>query len=70
MLISRGAKIPFLVVPSGVLGGLVFGGIIGLFVGATLPAVSYTMLKERAAISDQDSIKAGRLSDRKGDIEK
>jgi predicted PurR-regulated permease PerM len=46
MLISRGAKVPFLVVLLGVLGGLAFGGIIGLFVGATLLSVFYTMLKE------------------------
>jgi predicted PurR-regulated permease PerM len=46
MLISRGAKVPFLVVLFGVLGGLASGGIIGLFVGATLLSVFYTMLKE------------------------
>jgi len=46
MLISRGAKIPFLVVLLGVLGGLATGGILGLFVGATLLSVFYTMLKE------------------------
>ncbi len=55
MLISRGAKIPFLVVLLGVLGGLAFGGIIGLFVGATLLAVFYTMLKEWVAVPDEDS---------------
>jgi predicted PurR-regulated permease PerM len=55
MLISRGAKVPFLVVFLGVLGGLAFGGIIGLFVGATLLSVFYTMLKEWAAVSDEDS---------------
>jgi predicted PurR-regulated permease PerM len=55
MLISRGAKIPFLVVLLGVLGGLVSGGIIGLFVGATLLAVSYTMLKEWMAAPNGDS---------------
>ncbi|MEW6441197.1 MAG: AI-2E family transporter [bacterium] len=54
MLISRGAKIPFLVVLLGVLGGLAFGGIIGLFVGATLLAVVYTMMKEWSIESEQD----------------
>jgi len=54
MLISRGAKIPFLVVLLGVLGGLATGGIIGLFVGATLLAVFYTMLKEWVAVADED----------------
>ncbi|PKN62723.1 MAG: AI-2E family transporter [Deltaproteobacteria bacterium HGW-Deltaproteobacteria-15] len=56
MLISRGAKLPFLVVLLGILGGLAFGGIIGLFVGATLLAVFYTMLKEWVAVPDKDSI--------------
>jgi predicted PurR-regulated permease PerM len=55
MLISRGARIPLLVVLLGVLGGLAFGGIIGLFVGATLLAVFYTMLKEWVAAPDDDS---------------
>jgi predicted PurR-regulated permease PerM len=55
MLISRGAKIPLLVVLIGVMGGLAFGGIIGLFVGATLLAVFYTMLKEWVTASDEDS---------------
>jgi predicted PurR-regulated permease PerM len=55
MLISRGAKIPFLVVFLGVLGGLAFGGIIGLFVGATFLSVFYTMLKEWVAVEDEGS---------------
>jgi predicted PurR-regulated permease PerM len=55
MLISRGAKIPFLVILLGVLGGLAAGGIIGLFVGATLLAVFYTILKEWAAVPEEDS---------------
>ena len=55
MLISRGAKVPFLVTFLGVLGGLALGGIIGLFVGATFLAVFYTMLKEWVAAPDEDS---------------
>ena len=54
MLISRGAKIPFLVVFLGVLGGVAAGGIIGLFVGATLLAVFYTILKEWAVEPDEE----------------
>lgn len=50
MLISRGARIPFLVVFLGVLGGLASGGFIGLFVGATLLSVTYTLLKEWAEL--------------------
>ena len=55
MLISRGAKIPFLVVLLGVLGGLAVGGILGLFVGATLLSVFYTMLKEWVAVEGENS---------------
>jgi predicted PurR-regulated permease PerM len=59
MLISRGAEIPFLVILLGVLGGLASGGIIGLFVGATLLAVSYTLLKEWVAVADEVSSAPG-----------
>jgi predicted PurR-regulated permease PerM len=55
MLISRGAKVPFLVVLLGVLGGLASGGIIGLFVGATLLSVVYVMLKEWLAVPEAAS---------------
>jgi predicted PurR-regulated permease PerM len=55
MLISRGAKIPFLVVLLGVVGGLATGGILGLFVGATLLSVFFTLLKEWVAVPDEDS---------------
>jgi predicted PurR-regulated permease PerM len=55
MLISRGAKVPFLVVLLGVVGGLAVGGILGLFVGATLLSVFYTMMKEWVAVRDEDS---------------
>ncbi len=55
MFISRGANVPFLVILLGVLGGLATGGIIGLFIGATLLAVVYTMLKEWLAESGENS---------------
>jgi predicted PurR-regulated permease PerM len=55
MFISRGANVPFLVILLGVLGGLATGGIIGLFVGATLLAVVYTMLKEWLAEPEENS---------------
>jgi predicted PurR-regulated permease PerM len=54
MMISRGAKVPFLVILLGVLGGLAFGGVVGLFVGATLLAVVYTMLKEWGTPQEED----------------
>ena len=49
MIISRGANVPFLVILLGVIGGLAFGGIIGLFVGVTLLSVFYTMVTEWVA---------------------
>jgi predicted PurR-regulated permease PerM len=56
MFISRGANVPFLVILLGVLGGLATGGIIGLFIGATLLSVVYTMLKEWATSPDEGKI--------------
>jgi predicted PurR-regulated permease PerM len=55
ILISRGAKVPFLVVFLGVVGGLAAGGIIGLFVGATLLSVFFTLMREWVAVPDKDS---------------
>jgi predicted PurR-regulated permease PerM len=70
MLISRGAKVPFLVVFLGVLGGLAFGGIIGLFVGATLLAVFYTILKGWVAAEDENSGAVPIMIDRTGEVGK
>ncbi|KJS30259.1 MAG: hypothetical protein VR64_16205 [Desulfatitalea sp. BRH_c12] len=69
MLISRGAKVPFLVILLGVLGGLTFGGIIGLFVGATLLAVFYTMLKEWVVATDEESNAVPLVTDRIAEME-
>ncbi|MCM2265221.1 MAG: AI-2E family transporter YdiK [Desulfuromonadales bacterium] len=45
ILIKRGADLPMLLILSGVIGGLVAFGIIGLFVGPVVLAVTYTLLK-------------------------
>jgi predicted PurR-regulated permease PerM len=45
-LIRRGADLPLLLIFAGVIGGLIGFGIIGLFVGPVLLAVSYTLLKD------------------------
>jgi predicted PurR-regulated permease PerM len=45
-LIRRGADLPLLLIFSGVIGGLIGFGIIGLFVGPVLLAVTYTLLKD------------------------
>jgi len=44
ILIKKGADLPLLLVFAGVVGGLLAFGIIGLFVGPVVLAVSYTLL--------------------------
>jgi predicted PurR-regulated permease PerM len=46
MLIRRGANLSMLLILPGVIGGLVAFGIIGLFVGPVVLAVTYTLLSE------------------------
>ena len=44
MLIQRGADLPLLLIMAGVIGGLLAFGIVGLFVGPVVLAVTYTLL--------------------------
>ena len=44
MLIRHGADLPLLLIFSGVIGGLVAFGVIGLFIGPVVLAVAYTLL--------------------------
>ena len=46
ILIRRGADLPLLLIFAGVLGGLFAFGIVGLFVGPVVLAVTYTLLKD------------------------
>ena len=46
VLIRKGADLPLLLIFAGVLGGLLAFGIIGLFVGPVLLAVTYTLLRD------------------------
>jgi predicted PurR-regulated permease PerM len=45
LLLGRGVKVPMLVIFIGAIGGLLASGIIGLFVGSVILAVSFTLLK-------------------------
>lgn len=49
ILISRGSKLPFILVLLGVLGGVVAFGFVGIFLGPTLLAVAYRLLDEWTA---------------------
>ncbi|HJW47500.1 MAG TPA: AI-2E family transporter, partial [Lysobacter sp.] len=46
LLLGRGVDAPMLVVLIGAIGGMVTGGIVGLFVGAVLLALGYTIFME------------------------
>ena len=54
VLMGRGVDAPMLVILIGALGGMMTAGIIGLFVGAVIVAVSYTIFM--AWVDDQPSI--------------
>jgi predicted PurR-regulated permease PerM len=45
-LIRRGADLPLLLIFSGVIGGLIAFGVIGLFIGPVVLAVAYTLLAD------------------------
>jgi len=63
VIISRGANLPLIVVLLGILGGLAVAGILGLFVGATVVGVFYTMIRDWAgetpAITSTESTSPG-----------
>jgi predicted PurR-regulated permease PerM len=44
ILIRRGADLPLLLILAGVIGGLIAFGVLGIFIGPTVLAVSYTLL--------------------------
>jgi predicted PurR-regulated permease PerM len=45
MLIKKGADLPLLLIFAGVIGGLLGFGLVGIFIGPVMLAVSYTLLK-------------------------
>ena len=54
MLIRKGADLPLLLIFAGVIGGLIAFGMIGLFVGPVVLAVTYTLFKEWVAEQDRE----------------
>ena len=46
ILIRRGVELPMLLVVAGVIGGLIGFGVMGLFIGPVVLAVTYTLTKE------------------------
>ena len=51
-LISRGVRMPMVLIFLGVLGGLLAFGIIGVFLGPVLLAVAYTLFQDRGRTGD------------------
>jgi predicted PurR-regulated permease PerM len=64
IIISRGSKLPFVVMFIGVLGGIATFGFIGIFIGPTLLAVGFSLIQE---LLDQrriaSAIKSGSASE-------
>jgi predicted PurR-regulated permease PerM len=53
MLIRKGADLPFILIFAGVLGGMLAFGLVGLFVGPVVLAVTYTLLQAWVAEGDR-----------------
>jgi len=58
LLIKKGADLPLLLIFAGVLGGLLGFGIIGLFIGPVVLAVTYTLLRAWVAETEPRSERA------------
>jgi predicted PurR-regulated permease PerM len=46
ILIRRGVQLPMLLIISGVIGGLIGFGVLGLFIGPVILAATYTLTRE------------------------
>jgi predicted PurR-regulated permease PerM len=67
MLIRRGADLPLLLIFSGVIGGLIAFGVIGLFIGPVVLAVAYTLLVDwvsQGVVEEARAIAAVPVADR------
>lgn len=56
ILIRRGVELPLLLIVAGVIGGLISFGVVGLFIGPVLLAVTYTLAKDWVANNRSDSV--------------
>lgn len=68
ILIHKGINLPLLLIFTGVIGGLIAFGIIGLFIGPVVLAVSYRLL-EAWVVGGAREIEAGTDSQKEGDHE-
>jgi predicted PurR-regulated permease PerM len=59
ILIRRGADLPLLLILAGVIGGLIAFGLIGLFLGPTVLAVGYTLMRAWIDEAGTDEADAG-----------
>ncbi len=55
VFIKKGAKLPLIMVFAGVIGGLIAFGIVGLFIGPVVLAVTYTLIKAWVAVDTEAS---------------
>ena len=55
LLLGRGVDAPMLVILLGAIGGMITAGIVGLFIGAIILAVGYTLFQAWIEMGDQDS---------------
>ncbi|MBS0342328.1 MAG: AI-2E family transporter YdiK [Proteobacteria bacterium] len=58
-LIKRGADLPLLLIFAGVIGGLLGFGLVGIFVGPVMLAVSYTLIDAWLNDGDQSQLQTG-----------
>jgi predicted PurR-regulated permease PerM len=56
ILIKKGADLPLIMIFAGVIGGLIAFGVIGLFIGPVVLAVTYTLLKAWVSGSGQEGM--------------
>ena len=56
VLIKKGADLPLLLIFAGVIGGLIAFGVIGLFIGPVMLAVTYTLLSAWVVKGEKEQV--------------